>query len=70
MLIYKDENGRQYKVMIGDQDGKYKARYRKPDGSGSIGWHGVKGLMWRDSEKQAQVELDALAAKKGWEVVE
>lgn len=60
---YVDDRGWMYRVMSGIGEGAYKARYCKPD---KAGWHGVQALPWRTTREEAQRDLDALAAKKGW----
>ena len=63
---YIDSRGWKYQVMRGLGESNYKARYQKPEKRGSDGWHCVRTLPWRSTEKEAQADLDQLAAKKGW----
>jgi hypothetical protein len=46
----------------------YKARYQDDKHHGSTGWHCVNVLKWRETEAEAQADLDAFAANKGWQV--
>jgi hypothetical protein len=34
-----------------------------------MGEHGCSSVEWRNTEQQAQEDLDALAKKKGWKEV-
>lgn len=64
--IYIDKRGWLYKVMAGIGPCSYKARYQKPCHDGNIGWKGYANLPYRRSFADAQADLDALAAQKGW----
>ena len=63
---YCDERGWKYRVMGGLGADCYKARYQRPEHSGSTGWKCMKALPWRKTIREAQADLDALAEKKGW----
>ncbi|MBQ9346896.1 MAG: hypothetical protein IJT94_06070 [Oscillibacter sp.] len=64
---YIDQRGWKYKVMRGIVDDTFKARYQKPEKSGSTGWKGVASLPWRSTFEEAQADLDRMARKKGWQ---
>ena len=64
---YVDAKGRTYKVVpssrgSGDET-VYRARSYRPDKAGA---YSVPSLPWRMTAEEAQRDLDALAAKKGW----
>ena len=64
--IYVDSRGWMYQVMPGIAGGekpKHKIRYRKPD---KVSWHGLPTVQWHDDPEEAEAELEAQAAKKGW----
>lgn len=63
---YIDDRGWKYQVMSGIGDGAFKARYQKPDHTGSNGWKGLSAVKWRPTFEEAQADLDCLAAKRGW----
>ncbi|MEG1913307.1 MAG: hypothetical protein RR091_12575 [Cloacibacillus sp.] len=62
-IQYRDQRGWKYKVMGGLGESTYKGRFNKP---GKTGWHGLTRLPWRNTEEEAQADLDAYALKKGW----
>lgn len=64
--VYIDKRGWLYKVMAGIGPCSYKARYQKPCYDGNVGWKGYANLPYRRSFADAQKDLDALAAQKGW----
>lgn len=56
-------------------DGRWKARYRKPDAPGKkrpddAGWHGVSALSWRKTAEEAECDLTAYAKKKSMRIYE
>lgn len=63
---YIDARGWKYKVMSGLGDNSFKARYQKPEKTGNTGWRGLAAVPWRKSFQEAQMDLDRLAAGKGW----
>lgn len=63
---YIDKRGWKYKVMGGIGPNAYKARYQRPENSGDKGWKGLACVSWRQTEEEAQADLDALAAPRGW----
>jgi len=63
---YIDDRGWKYQVMPGLGSGSFKARYQRADRQGGDGWKGVASLPWRNNARDAQADLDQLAAKKGW----
>lgn len=64
-MAYKDkENDTNYTVMGGF--GKHRDHFRVMScHNGHL--RVVRGFPWRESAKEAQEELDSLAAKNGWE---
>lgn len=66
--VYGDHRGWRYKVMQGLSN-TFKARYHKPDRAPGVGWRCVTTLPWRESESEAQADLDAWAKKKGMKEV-
>lgn len=67
MKQYRDSRGWRYQVMAGIGGYAFKGRYLKP---GTLSWKCMTQLPWRDKIKDAQADLDAYAAQKGWEEVE
>ena len=65
---YMDARGWKYKVMSGIGENKFKARYQKPEKTGSVGWKGCSAVPWRGSYIEAQNDLDRMAAERGWKV--
>lgn len=64
---YIDDRGWKYQVMSGiGSDPAFKARYQRPEKQGDVGWKGLAAVPWRTTRKEAQADLDRLAAKKGW----
>lgn len=64
---YIDERGWKYKVMSGiGEKPAFKARYQKPEKSGSTGWKGLTALPWQPCFDLAQADLNAYAKKKKW----
>ncbi len=66
---YQDSRGWKYRVMGGIAADSYKARYQRPEKRGDIGWKGLATVPWRKTREEAQADLDALAAQKGWREV-
>ena len=66
---YKDNRGWKYKVMSGIGEGRYKARYQKPEKHGSDEWKGLHAVPWRNTFDEAQEDLNRLALERGWEEV-
>lgn len=65
---YIDARGWRYKVMPGLGVNQYKGRYNKPD---KRGWHCIAKLPWRETSAEAELDLRAMAVRKGWlEVVQ
>lgn len=64
--VYIDQRGWKYKVMGGIGLNTFKARYQKPEKSGSDGWKGLAALPWRSTFEEAQADPDEYARKKGW----
>ncbi len=62
--MYEDGRGWKYKVMSGIGPNRFKARYCKPDKPKS--WKGLHCVPWRLTNVEAQKDLDAIAALKGW----
>ena len=62
--IYIDSRGWKYQVMPGIGSGTYKARYQKP---GNGRWSCCANLPWRSTLGEAEADLKALAARKGWD---
>lgn len=69
-ISYTDKRGWKYKVMPGIGGTSFKGRYQDAEHMGNYGWHGIHGLMWRDSFQAAQEELDAMAKVKGWRIAD
>lgn len=69
MKIYEDYRGWRYKVMPGLGESTYKARYHKPDSPKNTQWKCVGTLPWRNTEEDAQKDLDEWAKRKGFKVV-
>lgn len=67
MIQYFDDRGWCYRVMPGIGLKTFKGRYCKP---GKDCFHCIAALPWRDSQEQAEADLAAYAAKKGWRRVE
>ena len=67
MTRYRDSRGWLYQVMAGIGGYAFKGRYLKP---GTLSWHCMTQLPWRNTKADAQADLDAYAAKKGWEEIE
>lgn len=63
---YVDSRGWRYKVQGGIGDNAFKARYFKPGKQSGKCCH---TLPWRETEEQAQADLDAYAESKGWKVL-
>lgn len=63
---YIDERGWKYMVMSGIGENTFKARYQKPEKSGSNGWKGLGAVPWRTTFDEAQTDLNLLAKEKGW----
>ena len=63
---YVDKRGWIYFVRSGIGRNNFKTFYKKPD---RMGEHGCSSVEWRNTEQQAQEDLDALAKKKGWKGV-
>ena len=64
-MMWVDKRGWQYKVMP-DLAGRFRARYHKPDKQAvSRGWKSCKNFFPRDTEAEAQADLDAWAQDKG-----
>lgn len=61
---YIDKRGWKYKVMSGISGNTFKARYQKPEKSGSSGWKGLTTVPWRDNFDDAQADLNAYAKQK------
>lgn len=61
--MYIDQRGWKYKVLPGLGENTFKARYCKP---GKTGYHCCQRFPWRDSIEAAQVDLDNVAALRGW----
>lgn len=64
--FYIDSRGWKYKVMSGLGEDNYKARYQKPNVTGTTGRKCMKNLPWRKTFYEAQEDLDKLAELKGW----
>lgn len=64
MKIYEDWRGWLFKVMPG-LGNRFKARYKNPSRGG---WHCVAILPWRNTEAEAQADLDEYAEKKGMQI--
>jgi len=69
ITVYEDYRGWRYKVMRGLGEKTYKARYHKPDSPENSNWKCVGSLPWRDTEADAQVDLDKWAKEKGMKEV-
>lgn len=67
--MYVDSRGWMYRVMKGLGEDCYKARYQRPEHSGDTGWKCMRTLPWRKTIREAQADLDALAARRGWKEV-
>lgn len=65
---YIDARGWKYRVMSGIGGDTFKARYQKPEKTGSDGWKGVAAVPWRKTFDEAQEDLNRLACDRGWEV--
>ena len=63
---YIDSRGWKYQVMSGIGENTFKARYRRPEKQGDVGWKGLAAVPWRKTREAAQADLDQLAEKKGW----
>lgn len=63
---YIDNRGWKYKVMGGIGTDSFKARYQKPEKTGTAGWKGLASVPWRDNFDDAQTDLNNLAQQKGW----
>lgn len=63
---YIDNRGWKYKVVGGIGGDSFKARYQKPEKTGSAGWKGLASVPWRDTFDNAQADLNKLAQQKGW----
>lgn len=67
MKQYRDSYGCIYQVMPDGIGGyAYKGQYLKP---GSVSWHRIAQLPWRNTKAEAQADLEAYAEEKGWEVI-
>ena len=58
-----DHRGWRYRVMRGTGDNAWRACVKRP---GKASWRCVTALPWRDTEAEAQRDLDALARAKKW----
>lgn len=65
---FRDERDWTFFARAGLGENNYKAFYKKP-GKNS-GGHGYRNLPWKESFREAQEDLNQLALKKGWQVVE
>ncbi len=63
---YIDNRGWKYQVMSGLGPNTYKARYQRAEKQGDVGWKGLTSVPWRQTQEEAQADLDQLAKKKGW----
>lgn len=63
---YIDSRGWKYRVMSGIGAETFKARYQKPEKTGSCGWKGLAAVPWRKTFDEAQRDLNAYAESKGW----
>ena len=67
--IYIDDKKRPYKVQM-EHTGEWKAKYYTKGLKKGTGWRAVAGLKWRDTEAEAQADLNEYAKKKGLIAVE
>lgn len=65
MTEYINRHGWIYRVM--ERAGKYRARYQIP---GNKTWWGSNHVIARETEAEAQEDLDWVAATQGWKRVE
>lgn len=70
MTVYMDSRGWLYFVRQGLREGWYKGFYNKnanakPD---SNGWHGVRTLEYRNSRKEAEIDMQNYAKKKNMSI--
>ena len=65
---FTDDRGWIFFVRAGLGESNYKAFYKKP-GQNTMG-HGYKSLPWKKTFQEAQQDLNELALKKGWKVVD
>lgn len=63
---YRDKRGWRYKVVAGIGSGAFKARYLRPEKDLNSCWKCCAKLPWRETFDEAQADLDAYAAEKGW----
>lgn len=64
---YVDARGWKYKVCPGLGNREFKGRYQDAKHKGEwTGWKCMKNLPWRQTEAEAQADLDAMAKSKGW----
>lgn len=63
--MYIDSRGWKYRVMPG-LGGVFKTRYQRPEKTGETGWKSYSALPWRQTEEEAQADLDYCARIKGW----
>ena len=66
--IWKDTRGWEYKVMT-DLSGKFRARYHKAGGNPETGWKSCRGFEPKETELEAQTDLNLWAKKKGMQIV-
>lgn len=67
---YIDEKGRLIFVRAGIGQKIFKAHYQDAGKWNSPGAHRLRGVKWRDNEKDAQDDLDSYAKQKKWEALE
>jgi hypothetical protein len=66
---YTDNRGWLYKIKSGIGGDMFKGFYRKPDREIDACWHAMNNLTWSKYFDEAQSDLNALAEKKGWNIV-
>lgn len=65
---YIDDKNRLIFVRCGIGGESYKPMYQVKGKWGSAGAHGHKAFQWRETQEEAQKDLDEYAVSKGWKI--
>ena len=61
MTVLIDKRGWRYAVLTWPGESKWKARYNKPL---QKGWHGVREMQYRNTQVEAEMDMEAYAFRK------
>lgn len=65
--IYSDARGWKYRVSPGLSGNSFKPFFCK---AGKHSYHACRQFEWRQTFAEAEADLEAYAAKRGWQVIE